>query len=84
MKNKIEDLREHLFAQLERLGDDEAMQDPAALDRELKRADAISKLSQVLVNSAKAETDRARVGGKIGAGGFINTDPSKQLGTGKD
>jgi hypothetical protein len=56
MKNKIEDLRNHLFEQLERLSDDEKMKNPLALERELKRAKAISEVSSVIVESAKAET----------------------------
>lgn len=56
MKNKIEDLQNHLFAQLERLGDDEAMKNPIIRDRELLRAKAISEVSSVLVDTAKAQT----------------------------
>lgn len=64
-KNKIEDLRNHLFAQLERLGDDEEMKNPIKLERELKRAQAIKDVAQVVVNSAKVEVDALKVlGGK--------------------
>lgn len=84
MKNKIEDLRNHLFEQLERLGDDEKMKNPIALERELKRAAAISEVSQVIVNSAKAETDHLRVTGKISDTGFIPMDTAKQLGRAKE
>lgn len=56
-KNKIEDLRNHLFAQLERLGDDEEMGDTEKLETELSRAKAIADIAQVIVNSAKVEVD---------------------------
>lgn len=84
MKNKIEDLRNHLFAQLERLGDDDAMKNPLARTREIERAKAIAEVSNVIVNSAKAETDFLRVTGKAPDTGFIpldKADNKKQLTT---
>lgn len=73
-KNKIEDLRNHLFEQLERLQDDEKMKNPIILERELKRASAISEISQVIVNTAKAETDYLKVTGRAPEGTFIPLD----------
>jgi hypothetical protein len=69
VKNKIEDLRNHLFATLEALQDKE---DPMALDR----ARAIADVAQVLVDSAKAENDFIRVTGAIAGSGFIPADPT--------
>lgn len=64
MKNKIEDLRNHLFAALEALADDEK-------PMEIERAKAISDVAQTIINSAKVEVDFMRqVGGKV-ASGFI-------------
>lgn len=57
MKNKIEDLRNHLFAQLEILGDEEKMKNPITLEREVKKSKAIQELAQTIVNSAKVEVD---------------------------
>lgn len=48
MKNKIQDLRNHLFETLERLKDEE---DPMDIDRAL----AIAEVGKVIVDSAKAE-----------------------------
>lgn len=76
-KNKIEDLRNHLFEQLERLADDEGMKNPIKLERELKRAQAISEVAQVIVNTAKAETDYLRVTGKNSETEFIPLDKAK-------
>lgn len=81
MKNKIEDVRNHLFAQLERLGDDQNMKNPIMLERELKRAQAIKEVAQVIVNSAKVEVDAMKVLGGKGSG-FIPTE-NKQLNEGK-
>lgn len=50
MKNKIEDLRNHLFATIENLMDDEKPMD-------IERAKAVSDVAQVIINSAKVEVD---------------------------
>lgn len=73
-KNKIEDLRNHLFEQLERLQDDEKMKNPIILERELKRSKAISEVASVIVDTAKAETDYLRVTGKAPETHFIPLD----------
>jgi len=75
-KNKIEDLRNHLFEQLERLQDDEKMKNPIVLERELKRAGAITEVAQVIVNTAKAETDFLKVTGRAPDTEFIPLDKS--------
>jgi hypothetical protein len=49
MKNTITDLNGHLFAQLERLGDEQLKGDE--LEIELKKARAISQLSENLIES---------------------------------
>jgi len=56
-RNKMNDLRDHLFAQLERLGDDEAMKNPISRDREVERSKAIVNVSNSLIASAKVEID---------------------------
>jgi hypothetical protein len=79
MRNKIEDLRNHLFEQLERLGDDDKMKNPLALERELKRANAISEVATVIVASAKAETDFLKVSGSLPKNdGFIPVDQTRK------
>lgn len=57
-KNKISDLRNHLFAQLERLGDEEITD--GNLQREIDRADAISQVAGKIIESAKVEVDFIR------------------------
>ena len=60
MKNKIEDLRNHLFAQLERLGDAEITEGDG-LSREIGRARAIADVAKTLVDSARVEVEYAKV-----------------------
>ncbi len=77
MKNKIEDLRNHLFAALEALAD-------AEKPMEIERAKAIAEVAQTIVNSAKVEVDYLRVTGNIAGTGFIpdGTTGPKRLGGG--
>lgn len=65
MKNKIEDLRNHLFAALEGLAD-------ADKPLEINRAKAISEVAQTIINSAKVEVDFLRaIGAKAASTNFI-------------
>ena len=67
-RNKIEDLRDHLFETLEALKDEKK-------PMELDRAKAIVDVSQVIVNSAKVEVDYLRAIGATSTGsGFIPQD----------
>ena len=66
MKNKIDDLRNHLFAQLERLGNEDLHGE--ALEAELKRAKAVKEVATAITDTARAETDRIRLVGDIGVG----------------
>ena len=59
MQNKIEDLRNHLFACLEALADSEK-------PMELDRAKAIADVAQVIINSAKVEVDFINKVGGVG------------------
>lgn len=69
MKNKIEDLRNHLFATLEALQDDEN-------PMEIGRAKAIAEVAGVLIESAKAEVKFLEaVGAQSQGSGFMPVDP---------
>lgn len=75
MRNKIQDLRNMLFEQMERLMDDDA-----DLEIETQRAEAVAQIANVLVQSAKVEVDFLRMVGAEGSGtGFIPMDNQKQL-----
>ena len=64
MKNKIEDLRNHLFATLEALQDKDA-------PMELDRARTISDVAQTIINAAKVEVDVMRALGSMKGSEFI-------------
>jgi hypothetical protein len=55
MKNKITDLTNHLFAQLERLGDEEITGD--ALASEIERAKAVTVVSNQLIAAGRLALD---------------------------
>lgn len=61
MKNKVEDLRNHLFEQLERLSDDESFKNPLVQEREIKRTSAIVEIANAIIDSARAETEFLKV-----------------------
>lgn len=69
-KNKIEDLRNHLFETLEELKDKDKPMD-------LDRARAIADVSKVIVESAKVEVDFLKVTGGIRSTGFLPEDTSE-------
>ena len=64
MKNKIDDLRNHLFETLEALKDDEK-------PMELARARAIADVARVIVDSAKVEVDFLKVTGALRSTDFL-------------
>lgn len=55
MKNKLTDLNNHLFAQLERLGDEALRGD--ALKEEIDRSKAITSVAGQIVNNARLALD---------------------------
>lgn len=66
MGNKIEDLREHLFATLAALRDTEKPMD-------IDRAKAVADVAKVIVDSAKVENEHMKLTGTDGSG-FIPTE----------
>lgn len=74
MRNKIEDLRNHLFETIEKLQDDENPMD-------LARAQTIANVASVIVESAKVEVQFMKVTDSLGSG-FIPNGPKnpKQIG----
>ena len=57
MKNQLADLNNHLFAQLERLGDEELISKPDVLKNEIARSEAMSKIAVNVINNAKVILD---------------------------
>ena len=69
MKNKITDLRNHLFETIEALKDAEKPMD-------IERAKAIADVAQVIVNSAKVEVDFLKMMDANTGTGFIELNES--------
>lgn len=63
-KNKIGDLRDHLFETLEALKDSDK-------PMEIDRARAVADVARVIVDSAKVEVDFLKATGALPASGFI-------------
>lgn len=80
-KNKITDLRDHMFAQLERLGQENIS--PEELEKEIERAKAISEVGKVIVESAKTEVLHLKLTGRLNDAKpkFLNEEeePVKQI-----
>lgn len=51
MKNKLVDLNNYLFEQLERLNDEELKGD--ALDEEISRSKAVTSIAQTIINNGE-------------------------------
>ena len=69
-KNKIIDLRNHLFQQLEILSDLDLTkpEDVKQLDAEIDRSKAMAEIAGQLVESAKVEVRYLEVAGGLGTG----------------
>lgn len=76
MKNKISDLRNYMFEALERLSDDSLTADE--LEREIKRAAAVSEVGKVIVDSAKTEVTFLKLTGKKNKG-FIEEEETENF-----
>ena len=64
--NKLNSLNNYLFEQLERLNDDEELEKDGALEKELKRAKAITGISTAIVNNAKLVLDVKKYADELG------------------
>ena len=62
-KNKLTDLNNHLFEQLERLNDDSLQGD--SLETEIQRANAMSQLGSVIVNNSKVALAAMKLKGQF-------------------
>jgi len=78
MKNKITDLNNHLFAQLERLSEEDLTAEQ--IDREVKRTEAIVAVSEQIVRSAAVSLKAAEL---VAEHGFRATDNLPPLLSGK-
>lgn len=65
MKKDLNALNDYLFEQLERLNDDEALE-KEGLEKELKRAKAITSVSTAIVNNARLVLDARKYSDEMG------------------
>jgi hypothetical protein len=72
-KNGVSDLRDHCFAQIERLVDPDC-----DLEEELRRADGVAKMTAQIIASGKLEVDYARAAADL----RLPHTPSKLLAKG--
>lgn len=70
-RNKIDDLRNHLFETLEALKDEDKPMD-------LDRARAVAEVAKVIVESAKVEVNFLKVTGAIRSTNFLPMDGDEQ------
>lgn len=59
MRNKLSDLNNHLFCEIERLTDEDLEGD--ALDQEIKRAQAVSNVSDKIIQNSKMQLDAIKI-----------------------
>jgi hypothetical protein len=78
-RNKINDLRDHLFAALERIDNDDLTTEQ--IDAEINKAQAIAQIGSVIIQSAKVEIDFLKAMGKAGTETelFKDIDQPKQI-----
>lgn len=65
MKKDLNALNDYLFEQLERLNDDECLEQEG-LEKELKRAKAITGISTAIVNNARLVLDARKYSDEMG------------------
>lgn len=66
MKNKLSDLNDHLFAQLERLSEENLSAEQ--IEQEVKRADAIVGVADQIASNANLQLKAAKLFADHGAG----------------
>jgi hypothetical protein len=65
MKNRLSDLNNHLFAQLERLSDEELT--PEQIDVESKRGEAIVAVADQIIKNASLQIQAAKLVAEYGS-----------------
>lgn len=65
MKNKLSDLNNHLFAQLERLGDEDLT--PEQIDQEAKRGEAMVGIADKIIRNAALQIEAAKLVAEYGS-----------------
>lgn len=77
-RNKLSDLNDHLFEQLERLNDEDLTEEQ--ISKEVKRSSAMTKIASHIIKNAKVTIDAMRL---VSSGAFDKDDLPKSLGIGE-
>ena len=77
MKNKLTDLNDHLFAQMERLGDEDLK--PEDIQNEVNRTNALVKVSDQIIQNAALSLKALVVSSELGDVGTQKLPPMIEL-----
>ena len=70
-KNNLSDLNNHLFEMLEKLGDDEEMQDPKKAEKLIAQSKAMCQVSSQILNVARVQVQAIKTAESCG---LLNSD----------
>lgn len=77
MKNKLTDLNDYLFAQIERLSDEDKK--PEEVEAEIKRAQALVQVADKIIDNASLQLDAVKFVAVHGGGDKKKLPPSMGL-----
>lgn len=66
MKTTLNDLNNYLFEQLERLNDDETLENDTNFEKEIKRSKAIAVIAKNIVDNANTELEAVKLASEYG------------------
>lgn len=78
MRNNLVELNNYLFEELERLNDEEELQEDGALEKEIKRSKAITNVAQQIINNANTVLNAKKY---VDECGIPNNAVPRMLGT---
>lgn len=67
-RNRIQDMTNALFEQLERLQDDEALKDPETFEKEMKRSKAVTSIASQIIQAGNLSLNAAKFAAEYGNG----------------
>lgn len=77
MKNNLGDLNNYLFEELERLNDDESLENDVDFEKELKRSKAITDVASKIIDNASTVIKAIEISQEYGT----DVAPMLQIGT---